>query len=490
MKGMQVCKCVDAMAMATQMTRCWSASWPKRLELENGNVRCIRRQRRYSLKGPSEIFFLYRTQSHSFHTYKPKLFATLPMFATKDDNQGSQKVVVSDLSSSGNETTIGTDEEEEMNCIGTAMDVECVTSFNEVDGADSLGKRPERVLTNTARQTKNEKTDSESSLIESVLDTLLLLSPFFFWGTAMVAMKGILPKAGPMFVASTRLIPAGALVIGFASAKGKKMPAGSSAWFAIALFGLVDATCFQGFLTEGLRRTSAGLGSVIIDSQPLTVAILASILFGETLGPIAIVGLGLGVVGLVLLEVPLEVLQNIPQPGGTQDVVQSTSSIVQPAEGTWSIWDSGEWWMLLAAQSMAVGTVMVRWVSKFSDPIMATGWHMILGGLPLLALSVWQQDPAISGHIQDLSASDWAALFYTSVFGSAISYGVFFYNATKGNLTKLSSLTFLTPMFAAFFGYLLLDEKLNGIQLAGASVTLLSIYLVNRKLEPDSEKSD
>lgn len=30
--------------------------------------------------------------------------------------------------------------------------------------------------------------------------------------------------------------------------------------------------------------------------------------------------------------------------------------------------------MLLAAQSMAVGTVMVRWVSKYSDPIMATGW--------------------------------------------------------------------------------------------------------------------
>lgn len=30
--------------------------------------------------------------------------------------------------------------------------------------------------------------------------------------------------------------------------------------------------------------------------------------------------------------------------------------------------------MFLAAQSMAVGTVMVRWVSKYSDPIMATGW--------------------------------------------------------------------------------------------------------------------
>lgn len=39
-----------------------------------------------------------------------------------------------------------------------------------------------------------------------------------------------------------------------------------------------------------------------------------------------------------------------------------------------SVWGSGEWWMLLAAQSMAVGTVMVRWVSKYSDPVMATGW--------------------------------------------------------------------------------------------------------------------
>ena len=34
--------------------------------------------------------------------------------------------------------------------------------------------------------------------------------------------------------------------------------------------------------------------------------------------------------------------------------------------------------MLLAAQSMAIGTVMVRWVSKYSDPDMATGWVMML----------------------------------------------------------------------------------------------------------------
>ena len=68
----------------------------------------------------------------------------------------------------------------------------------------------------------------------------------------------------------------------------------------------------QGFLAEGLQRTSAGLGSVIIDSQPLTVAALAALLFGERLRPLGIAGLGVGVAGLCLLEVPPEALAGAP----------------------------------------------------------------------------------------------------------------------------------------------------------------------------------
>lgn len=54
---------------------------------------------------------------------------------------------------------------------------------------------------------------------------------------------------------------------------------------------------------------------MIIDSQPLTVALLASLLFGERLGPLGFVGLGLGVLGLCLLEVPPDVLQGEPSHG-------------------------------------------------------------------------------------------------------------------------------------------------------------------------------
>ena len=200
-----------------------------------------------------------------------------------------------------------------------------------------------------------------------LLATALLISPFFFWGTSMVAMKGTLEHTTPFFVAASRLLPAGALVVAYALANGIDMPRGAKAWRAIALFSLVDAAAFQGFLAKGLTLTSAGLGSVIIDSQPLTVAVLASLLFGEELGAVGIVGLLIGVAGLLLLEVPDEALREALSGGGPAALLPSAGAASDV--GSAGLLESGEFFMLLAAQSMAVGTVMVRWVGKFADPV-------------------------------------------------------------------------------------------------------------------------
>ena len=67
------------------------------------------------------------------------------------------------------------------------------------------------------------------------------------------------------------------------------------------------------------------------------------------------------------------------------------------------------------------------------------------------------------------------------MFGSAIAYGLFFYFASKGNLTSLSSLTFLTPVFALMFGNFFLAEELELFQWGGVALTLVSIYLINQR---------
>ncbi|MGA9377501.1 MAG: EamA family transporter [Phormidium sp.] len=311
--------------------------------------------------------------------------------------------------------------------------------------------------------------------------SVLLIAPFFLWGTAMVAMKGVMPQTTPFFVAGVRLLPAGVFVLLFCMLTGRSQPRTLLAWLWIALFGLVDAALFQGFLAQGLVRTDAGLGSVMIDSQPLAVAVLSLLLFGEKIGLWGWLGLGIGVFGISLIGLPdewivallhpvrenlgLGMLANIP--GEFSDV---KAVIV-------NLFDHGLWLMLLAALSMAAGTVISRFVSRHVDPVVATGWHLILGGLPLFGLSATLE----TQQWQRLDLSSWMALSYATIFGSAIAYGLFFYFASRGSLTSLSSLTFLTPVFALLFGNLFLSEMLQPHQWLGVSLTLVSIYLVNQR---------
>ncbi|MBD2058527.1 DMT family transporter [Oculatella sp. FACHB-28] len=300
--------------------------------------------------------------------------------------------------------------------------------------------------------------------------SLLLIAPFFLWGTAMVAMKGVMPHTTPLFLAGIRLVPAGVLILIVAALMGRSQPKGWLAWLWIGLFGLVDATLFQGFLAEGLARTGAGLGSVMIDSQPLAVAVMARFLFAEQVGLWGWLGLAFGVFGISLLGLPdawiLAFLHGEVSVSGQIGV-----------EAVQRLFQSGEWLMLLAALSMAAGTVMVRFVCRYVDPVVATGWHMILGGMPLFALSA----TAEAQQWVQLQLPDWMALSYSTIFGSAIAYGLFFYFASSGNLTSLSSLTFLTPVFALLFGNLFLAEVLSPIQWIGVGFTLVSIYLINQR---------
>lgn len=311
---------------------------------------------------------------------------------------------------------------------------------------------------------------NKGSIIQSALKSsrhfVPLVAPFFLWGTAMVAMKGVMPLTTPMFMAGFRLVPAGVLVLLAAMLMGRPQPKTKKAWLWICLFALVDGMMFQGFLAAGLVRTNAGLGSVMIDSQPLAVALLSAWLFGEVIGAIGAGGLAIGVVGISLIGLPDRWI-----------IGWLHGEHLMPSVNISQLFHNGEWLMLLAALSMAAGTVMMRQVAREADPVVATGWHMILGGLPLWAISINTE----AEQWVNINWDGWLALAYATVFGSAIAYGLFFYFAAKGNLTSLSALTFLTPVFALLFGNLFLSETLSGVQSIGVGLTLVSIYLINQR---------
>ena len=289
-----------------------------------------------------------------------------------------------------------------------------------------------------------------------------MLLPFALWGTAMGAMKPLLDGSSTTLVASLRLLPAGLVLLLAAGLLRRPLSVDRRDWAALALFTVLDATLFQGLLARGLEQTGAGLGSVLIDSQPLLVALLARGLFGEAINPVGWLGLLLGLAGILCLGLPAGLLQ--------QWWLEGPAVLQRPLS-------HGELWMLGAAAAMALGTVLCRYATRHSDPIAVTGWHMVLGSLPLLLL--WGSRDGAS--LPNWSALEWGLMGYAALLGSALAYGLFFWFASSGDLTGFTSLTFLTPVFALLTGVLVLHERLLPLQWLGAAIALVSVLLINRR---------
>ena len=298
---------------------------------------------------------------------------------------------------------------------------------------------------------------------------LLMLLPFALWGTSMAAMKPLLAGAGPLTLAWLRLLPAGLVLLLVAQQWRGGWGVDRRDWLWLLLFALVDASAFQGLLARGLAGTGAGLGSVLIDSQPLLVALLARSLFGEAINPVGWLGLLLGLLGILCLGLPAPLLR--------QWWLMGPEALGERA------WSHGELWMLAAALAMALGTVISRYACRHSDPVAVTGWHMLLGALPLLLASallpLWQPQAPPFWPLWDASA--WGLMAYAALLGSALAYGLFFWFANQGDLTSFTALTFLTPLFALLCGVALLGEQLRPLQWLGAALALMSVVLVHRR---------
>jgi len=300
--------------------------------------------------------------------------------------------------------------------------------------------------------------------MNSILNWFLMILPFALWGTSMAAMTPLVSSAGPEFVASLRLLPAGILVLitTYLLKRDLRIYRCDLKWFFV--FTIVDATFFQFFLTYGIEKTGAGLGSVLIDSQPLLVAILARAIFGNLIKPIGWLGLLFGLGGIVLLGVPQEFLSNwwLMSENAMNDVA----------------FNFGEFWMLAASLAMATGTILIRFTCTKSDPVAVTGWHMVLGSVPLIFKHCLQSNFQI---IPNWSVFDWGLMTFASIFGGAIAYGLFFYFANNKEITGFSTLAFLTPVFALLSGGFWLDERLTILQWIGVVFVLISVFFVSQR---------
>ena len=196
----------------------------------------------------------------------------------------------------------------------------------------------------------------------------------------------------------------------------------------------------------------------------MLVAVLARAIFGNLINPIGWLGLLFGLGGIIFLGFPQEFLEK------WWFMTDSSLTDIQ--------FNIGEAWMLGAALSMAIGTILIKFTCTKSDPVAVTGWHMVIGSFPLLIKYLFTDN---SHLLPDWSIYEWGLMSFTSIFGGAIAYGLFFYYANNKEITGFSTLAFLTPVFALLSGGVWLNERLTFLQWIGVGFVLISVFFVSQR---------
>jgi O-acetylserine/cysteine efflux transporter len=210
----------------------------------------------------------------------------------------------------------------------------------------------------------------------------------------------------------------------------------------ISVVGLVGYNLGSAF---GFQLISAGIGSLIIGSQPLLIALMGALIARERLTPTAIIGLALGFLGVVLL-----VWKDIAIKAEPMDFLLGSSFIF--LSGTaWSIY-------------VVVSKPLVRKYGAFSITAMSLTLNALVM-VPLLAR------PSTLSTLVSMTWASWLDMGFIVVLSTMLASITWNFGASRMPAAPAGAFLYLVPPIGVAAGALMLGETVTeGMVIGGALI--------------------
>ena len=285
--------------------------------------------------------------------------------------------------------------------------------------------------------------------------TALFLLLSVVWGVSFVAIKAGLDYFPPVVFAALRYDVAGLLLVGYAlAAADRPLPRTRADLAAVLVSGVLMIAGYNGLLFVGERGTTGAVAAIIVSLSPLlTTGFARALLPSERLSPAGVGGVLLGLAGVGIVA--------RPDPANLLSGDLASMGLI-----------------LLAAASSALGSVLLGRVPSDISTEGLVAWSMLVGALVMHAAAL-----ALPG--ESLAAIRWTptallALAYLALVASAFAYLVYFDLLGRWGPIRINLISYVIPVFAALAGWLLLDETVDALTVAGFGVVLLGFALVKR----------
>ncbi len=77
----------------------------------------------------------------------------------------------------------------------------------------------------------------------------------------------------------------------------------------------------------------------------------------------------------------------------------------------------------------------------------------------------------------EISFKAWVLLFYSGLFALVVSYLIWYYSVKRVGNSKTAIYGNITPIFTVLLAYIFLAERLSFLQVAGALIIFIGVYL-------------
>jgi drug/metabolite transporter (DMT)-like permease len=284
------------------------------------------------------------------------------------------------------------------------------------------------------------------------LVVLAYLAVSLIWGSTYLGIRIALEEFAPMQLGALRFVLAGGVLYVVLRLRGAAAPRPTE-WAAAALTGGLFFAVGNGLVNVAEKGISSGLASVLVATMPLW-ATLFTRLFGGRIQPREWVGLALGLVGVVTLNL-------------SGDLRGSGVSALCA---------------LLAPMGWALGSVAGKRL-PLPEGAMATAAQMICGGALMAVLSVLLRE---RGLPEAPSVRALGAALYLAVFGSLAGFTAYNYLLQNTRTSVATSYAFVNPAIAVLLGVLFAGEALALASVVGAAIILAAVLLILRGREARS----
>ena len=273
---------------------------------------------------------------------------------------------------------------------------------------------------------------------------LLVVGISVFWGVAWPIMKIALLEIPP-WTFRTLTLGCGAVgILILAKSGGQKLSISKNEFLPLLLVSMLNVTGWHLGSAFGISHMQAGRASIVGFTMPLWATIAGSLVLKEKITIPKVFALLLGLTGLfILLQPQLISVGNKP---------------------------IGVFFMLAAAISWGMGTVLLKYFKWTMSTMLLTGWQLAVGSLPVIAGTVFfEPSPTIS----QLSIKAVLALIYVIAFPMLFCQWAWFsvVGIFPASVAAISTLTI--PVIGVLSSALVLGESL-GLREAAALILILT----------------